>query len=69
MKTAVGLWIDHRKAVIVVVSNSGEETRAIESHVDKQPGRLAGIRSRGLSGYSGGQRGLVSWIRQTGPVV
>jgi len=45
MKTTVGLWIDHRKAVIVTVSEKGEETREIESHVEKQPGRLAGVRS------------------------
>lgn len=45
MKTTAGLWIDHRKAVIVVVSDEGEETRVIESNVEKQPGRFAGIRS------------------------
>jgi hypothetical protein len=45
MKTTVGLWIDHRKAVIVRVSDHGEETRVIESKVEKQPGRFAGVRS------------------------
>jgi len=45
MKTTAGLWIDHRKAVIVVLSDKGEETRVIESNVEKQPGRFAGIRS------------------------
>ena len=45
MKTKVGLWIDHRKAVIVAVSEKGEETREIESDVEKQPGRFAGVRS------------------------
>ena len=45
MKATVGLWIDHRKAVIVTVSEKGEETREIESHVEKQPGRFAGVRS------------------------
>ncbi|MHB8789729.1 MAG: hypothetical protein ACYDBT_07585 [Desulfobulbaceae bacterium] len=45
MKTTAGLWIDHRKAVIVVVSDKGEETRVIESNVEKQPGRFAGKRS------------------------
>ena len=45
MKTTVGLWIDQRKTVIVTVSKAGEETRVIESHVDRQPGRLAGVRS------------------------
>jgi len=29
MKIKVGLWMDHRKAVIVVVSDKGEETKLI----------------------------------------
>jgi hypothetical protein len=45
MKMVVGLWIDHRKAVIAAISDKGEETKVIESDVEKQPGRLAGIRS------------------------
>jgi hypothetical protein len=36
MKSAVGLWIDHRKAVIVVVTDKGEETKLIISKVEKQ---------------------------------
>jgi hypothetical protein len=31
----VGLWIDHRKAVIVMVTDEGEETRLIESNMEK----------------------------------
>jgi hypothetical protein len=45
MKTIAGLWIDHRQAVIALVSAAGEELIEIRSHVEKQPGRLAGIRS------------------------
>ena len=45
MKTTVGLWIDHRKAVIALISVDGEETLEIRSNVEKQPGRLAGVRS------------------------
>jgi hypothetical protein len=45
MKTTVGLWIDHRKAVIALVSADGEETMEILSNVEKQPGRFAGVRS------------------------
>jgi stalled ribosome rescue protein Dom34 len=45
MKITAGLWIDHRKAVIVIVSDKGEEIKVIESNVEKQPGRVAGIRS------------------------
>ena len=45
MKATAGVWIDHRKAVIAIVSSAGEKTLEIESNVEKQPGRLAGIRS------------------------
>ena len=45
MKPTIGLWIDHRKAVIVVASEKGEETTQIDSHVESQPGRVAGVRS------------------------
>lgn len=31
MKNPVGLWIDHRKAAIVLLSDKGEETRVLES--------------------------------------
>jgi hypothetical protein len=47
MKTTAGLWIDHRKAVIAIVSAEGEETMEIRSNVEKQPGRFAGVRSTG----------------------
>jgi hypothetical protein len=36
MKTKVGLWIDHRKAIIVTVSDKGEEVGLIVSKVEKQ---------------------------------
>ena len=36
MKTLVGLWIDHREAVIVLVSEKGQETRRIKSGIEKQ---------------------------------
>lgn len=46
MKMTAGLWIDHRKAVIVIVSKKGEEaTMEIRSNVEKQPGRFDGVRS------------------------
>jgi stalled ribosome rescue protein Dom34 len=35
MKKAVGLWIDHRKTVIVSVTDKGEETSLIESDMEK----------------------------------
>ena len=39
MKTRVGLWIDHRKAIVVAVTDKGEEIRVVISHVEKQPRR------------------------------
>jgi hypothetical protein len=35
VKADVGLWIDHRQAVIVVISTSGEEIRRIVSNLEK----------------------------------
>jgi hypothetical protein len=39
MKARVGLWIDHRKANIVTVTDKGEEMGLIVSKVEKQPRR------------------------------
>jgi len=36
MKTKVGLWIDHRKAIVVAVTDEGEEIKLIISKVGKQ---------------------------------
>jgi len=35
MKSDIGLWIDHRQAVIVVVTDAGEETKHIISNMEK----------------------------------
>ena len=35
MKSEIGLWIDHRQAVIVVVTDAGEETKHIISDLEK----------------------------------
>jgi hypothetical protein len=45
MKTALGLWIDHRKAVIAFVVNKKVEKKLITSNFEKQLGRFDGIRS------------------------
>jgi hypothetical protein len=46
MKTIAGLWIDHRKAIIVTLSDTGEQqTHEIMSRVEKQLGRIKGKRS------------------------
>jgi hypothetical protein len=47
MRTKVGLWIDHRKAVIVVVTDIGEETKLIISKVEKQLRRSGGSPLKG----------------------
>lgn len=47
MKTTVGLWIDHRKAIIVAVTDKGEEIRLIISQVEKQPRRSGDSPLRG----------------------
>ena len=36
MKKEIGLWIDHRKAVIVIVTNDGEEIKKITSDMEKR---------------------------------
>lgn len=36
MRTKIGLWIDHRKAIIVAITEKGEEIREIISEVEKQ---------------------------------
>jgi len=35
MKKQAGLWIDHRKAVIVMISETGEEIKEIASDMEK----------------------------------
>ena len=35
MKKKIGLWIDHRKAVIVIVTEEGEELKKITSNMEK----------------------------------
>jgi hypothetical protein len=39
MRTNVGLWIDHRKAMVVAVTDKGEETGLIISKVEKHLSR------------------------------
>jgi hypothetical protein len=35
MKKQIGLWIDHRKAIIVIVTEDGEEIKKITSNMEK----------------------------------
>jgi len=35
MDKEIGLWIDHRKAVVVIITDAGEEIRTITSNAEK----------------------------------
>ncbi|MGB2661203.1 MAG: hypothetical protein WBD04_02325 [Candidatus Omnitrophota bacterium] len=43
MKKTVGLWIDRRKAVLVISTDKGEEIKLIISKVEKQRRRSGGV--------------------------
>jgi hypothetical protein len=47
MSKKVGLWIDHRKAVIVMLTDKGEEIKRIVSKVEKQLRRSGGSPLKG----------------------
>jgi stalled ribosome rescue protein Dom34 len=36
METKAGLWIDHRQAVVVLITDTGEEIKQIMSNAEKQ---------------------------------
>ena len=44
MNIKAGIWIDRRKAFIVLLSSQGEEMVEIASNIEKQPGRNEGGR-------------------------
>lgn len=44
MNIKTGIWIDHRKAVIIMLSAKGEELLEIASNIEKHPGRSEGGR-------------------------
>ena len=59
----VGLWIDHRKTVVVIVTDEGEETRLIESDMEKhvrfasgssEDGSAESTRDRQFASHLGG---------------
>jgi len=45
MKSITGIWIDHRKAVVVIISDDGEKMQEVLSNVEKQQGRINRLRS------------------------
>lgn len=50
MTSKMGVWIDHRKAILVTVSAEGEEVMEIDSEVEKHVRESGGSRSGGLNG-------------------
>jgi hypothetical protein len=44
-QASVGVWIDHRRAVLVFITEAGEVLKTIESDAEKHGGRIDGIRS------------------------
>ena len=48
MKKNIGLWIDHREAVIVVLSDKGKQITRIKSAAEKQIRFAGGSRKDGL---------------------
>jgi len=53
MKTQVGMWIDHRKAVIVAVSDGEVDRKVVESEVEKRV-RYSGGTGSGAHGSRAG---------------
>ena len=45
MPTKVGLWIDHRETVLVTIGDGGEETKRIDSGMEKHTRFSGGSRS------------------------
>jgi hypothetical protein len=49
MKSEIGLWIDHRQAIIVVMNDAGEETKHIISNMEKHVRFASGSSEDGSS--------------------
>ena len=45
VKASVGVWVDHREAVMVFISPQGEVIKKIKSDAEKHAGRIDGVRS------------------------
>jgi hypothetical protein len=48
MEKKAGLWIDHKKAVIVTITDQGEDIKEIQSNVERQVRREAGSHSQSM---------------------
>jgi hypothetical protein len=53
MKKEIGLWIDHRKAVIVTIENEIELTREIRSNMEKHVRFSSGANSKASNNSQG----------------
>jgi hypothetical protein len=74
MKKQAGLWIDHRKAVVVIISDAGEEIREITSNMEKhvrysdgnssEDGSPEDVRDRKFGSHLNSfYDGVIAWIR------
>lgn len=53
MKKEVGLWIDHRKVVIVKIENEVEKTQEIKSNIEKHVRFSSGMHSKSSNDLQG----------------
>jgi hypothetical protein len=74
MNKQAGLWIDHRKAVIVIVTEEGEEIKEITSNMEKhvrftggtasEDGSTEDVRDRQFGNHLNSYYdGVIAWIR------
>jgi len=74
MKKQAGLWIDHRKAMIVIISEAGEEIREITSNMEKhvrfsdgnssEDGSSEDVRDRKFGSHLNSfYDGVIAWVR------
>lgn len=45
MNKKIGLWIDHKKAVLIIISDSEKKIKEIQSNVSRQRNRFGGVHS------------------------
>jgi stalled ribosome rescue protein Dom34 len=85
LKVEAGLWVDHREALIVVLSKTGEETKRIQSNAQQQLRRTGepsigrfeyqevpadDSRQRAYSGYlERYYEKIVSYLRHAGAIL
>jgi len=85
LKVEAGLWVDHREALIVVLSKTGEETKRIQSNAQQQLRRTGepsigrfeyqevpadDSRQRAYSGYlERYYEEIVSYLRHAGAIL